>query len=47
MDKKLIGRKFWGNLESFSGFGKATIFVSFQGGVANSLVNHTKISNHT
>jgi hypothetical protein len=30
VDKRLIGRKFWGNLGSFPGFGKATTFASFQ-----------------
>jgi hypothetical protein len=31
VDKRLIGRKFGGNLESFPVFGKVIIFVSFQG----------------
>jgi hypothetical protein len=30
VDKRLIGRKLWGNLESFLGFGKVIIFASFQ-----------------
>jgi hypothetical protein len=30
VDNKQIGHKFWGNLGSFTGFGKAIIFVSFQ-----------------
>jgi hypothetical protein len=29
--RRLIGRKFWGNFESLSGFGKVIIFASFQG----------------
>jgi hypothetical protein len=29
-DKRLIGRKFWGNLGSLPGFGKATTFASFR-----------------
>jgi hypothetical protein len=31
VDRRLIGRKFWGNLGSLPGFGKVITFASFRG----------------
>jgi hypothetical protein len=31
VDKRLIRHKFWGNFEFLLGFGRVTIFASFQG----------------
>jgi hypothetical protein len=31
VDKKLIGRKFWGNFRSLPDFGKVMTFASIQG----------------